>query len=174
MRVRPLSHAILYSYLGPTLTTDTPQSAMIRMPICSNHSDLTNFPAGDSCSTPIKSIADWEVRRRDIMVGVQALMGELPSRSHLPPLDVQFSTTLTTPSYVRHSLSFIAEHNDQVERTPAFVYAPREADDDDAWPTILATHPTSELGKRWSDGRNPPLNYPWPSCTAWLGRAFGV
>ena len=31
------------------------------MPICSNHSDLTNFPAGDSCSTPIKSIADWEV-----------------------------------------------------------------------------------------------------------------
>ena len=91
MRVRPLSHAILYSYLGPTLTTDTPQSAMIRMPICSNHSDLTTFPAGDSCSTPIKSIADWEVRRRDIMVGVQALMGELPSRTHLPPLDVQLN-----------------------------------------------------------------------------------
>ena len=63
-------------------------------PVCSNHSVLSRFPSGGSCTSEIKTVAEWEMRRSDIMVGVQALMGELPSRKNLPPLDVRVKKSI--------------------------------------------------------------------------------
>ena len=48
-------------------------------PVCTNHSDLSTYPTPDGkCASAIATVADWEQRRDDILVGVQAMMGSLP------------------------------------------------------------------------------------------------
>ena len=91
-------------------------------------------------------------------------------------LDVQIQATVTTALYVRHSISFVAEPNDQMRAT-ALLYVPTMAtkwledrDTDSATtdaaaapapslPCILALQPTSPAGSAWSEVRLPPLNY---------------
>src|SRR3954453_1569931 len=38
---------------------------------------------------PVRTADDWARRRRDVLAGMQAAMGPLPDRGHLPPLDVR-------------------------------------------------------------------------------------
>ena len=75
-------------------------------PVCSNHSDLSTCPTPDGkCSSAIATVADWERRRDDILVGVQAVMGSLPPQHAYPPLDVHLELTLATSLYTRYEIS---------------------------------------------------------------------
>jgi acetyl esterase/lipase len=112
------------------------------------------FYADDSGAIhPVTNIDHWQLRRRDIIRGMEAAMGPLPDRTSLPDLDIQITESLETPDYVRHTLTFASEPGD---RTPVFLYIPRGASPDDPRPGIVALHGTHELGKARVDGAGLP------------------
>lgn len=98
---------------------------------------------------PVTSIDEWSRRREQIIDGMEAAMGPLPSREDLPALDVEVKETFETDEYVRQTISFVSEPGD---RTPAFLYIPRGASAEDRRPGIIALHPTGEPGKQIVDG----------------------
>ena len=129
-------------------------------PICSNHSDLSTYPTPDGkCTSTIATVAEWERRRDDILVGVQAMMGSLPPQHAYPPLDLRIESTRTTSLYARHEISYVAERDDQLRAT-GLLFVPTAAPGGGRkFPTALALHPTSPDGARWSETRHPPLDY---------------
>ncbi|MGQ9590266.1 MAG: alpha/beta hydrolase family protein [Planctomycetota bacterium] len=94
---------------------------------------------------PVETAADWAVRRRAILEGMQAVMGELPDRSRLPPLDVREVGRAEEADHVRIEISFVAEEGDRV---PADLYLPKPKGAGEKHPAALALHPTHPLGKR--------------------------
>jgi dienelactone hydrolase len=135
-------------------------SATIQLPVCADHSSLHNFPDSDGrCESEIKTADDWLKRRSDILVGFKAVAGAIPSREHQPALDVQITHTIYLPNGVRrHNLTYVAAANATL-RVPAFLYVPATATSDQRAPCVLASHPTSTLGKEYASIRAPPLNY---------------
>ena len=85
--------------VGASTWADSPA---ITMPKCSNHSDLTRFPAptGGGCDGVVRSVADWEARRSDIIVGAKAVMGGEDPR-HAPPGSPIPHSAPEAPSYGR-------------------------------------------------------------------------
>lgn len=146
----------------------------VAMPQCHNHSDLTTAPEpvtltsepvggatlASSCTTPVKTAADWERRRADIMVGAQAAMGDLPSRATLPDLNIITESSITLKDgIVRSKITFSSTTVDSSPRIPGLLYVPPSATANNPAPAILASHPTSTAGKAYSTIRAPPLDY---------------
>ena len=92
---------------------------------------------------PIKTPADWAIRRRHILLGMQQAMGNLPDRSHLAPLDVKETDRYEGPGFTRITLSFAAEEGDRV---PCYLFLPANRGDARV-PGILALHQTTPTGK---------------------------
>lgn len=104
----------------------------------------------DNDKKRISSIAEWERQRWNIIKGMEGVMGELPQRIDLPPLDMQVSDTLRTDSYCRLTISFTVAKG---ERVPAYLYIPYRSGITGKLPAILALHPTGEIGKDIVDGQ---------------------
>lgn len=109
-----------------------------------DHSDLSVYRDADGKLQAIKTAADWAVRRGHILAGMQEVMGLLPDRSDLPPMDIQVKSVLSGEGFTRLTISFVPEPGD---RLTAHLYLPDGAGPDDRRPAILALHPTSPLGK---------------------------
>lgn len=115
---------------------------------------------------PIESPADWEQRRSDILAGMQAIMGRLPSDAELGPLTVVERGRDELPGCSRLLLSY-AVGNGQF--ATAHLYLPAEGvaaelvGSDGRRPAVLALHPTSPLGKDVVAGAGPLAN-----------RAYGI
>jgi pimeloyl-ACP methyl ester carboxylesterase len=101
---------------------------------------------------PVTSPAEWAIRRAAIMQGLQAAMGDLPDRSHLPPLDIQTTETFTGDGYQRHTISFANLFN---ERVTAYLYIPANIPTGEKRPAVLSLQPTGMPGKEIPDGRGP-------------------
>jgi dienelactone hydrolase len=95
---------------------------------------------------PVKTAADWNHRRRDILAGMEEAMGKLPDRSRLPPLDVKVIQTARRERFTRYTLSFVAEKGEMEERIPAYLFIPTQTGKKRV-PAILALHQTALLGK---------------------------
>lgn len=98
----------------------------------------------DGTERPVKTAADWSIRRRHILHGLQQAMGPLPARDALPPLGVQVTGRAAGRGFTRLNISFLAEAGDRV---PAFLYLPEGFKPDKRVAAMLALHPTSPLGK---------------------------
>lgn len=120
---------------------------------------LLSFRDTDGVVQPVKTTADWNKKRLQILDGMQAAMGCLPDRSNLPPLDVKIRESVDFENYVRQTISFCAAENEIV---PAYLYVPLRRNDAEKKPVktaaILALHPTGMPGKRLVDGENPLKN----------------
>lgn len=121
----------------------------------SDHKDLSVVIDGDGTSRPIQSIADWKIRRRHILEGMQSVMGPLPRPAGLPDFDVKTVETLKGDGFVRKSITFTVEGND---RLPADLYLPNVDDEKKRSPAMLALHPTGKQGKRIVAGEGPRAN----------------
>ena len=122
-----------------------------------DHRQLTTYIDDAGQVYPIKTCEDWAERRKHILAGMQAAMGELPSREHLPPLDVQVIETVPGKGFTRLRISFVAEQGDRV---PAHLFLPEAAKTKPA-PAMLALHQTTAIGKdepAWLGGL-PNLHY---------------
>ncbi|MEX0712807.1 MAG: alpha/beta fold hydrolase [Pirellulales bacterium] len=92
---------------------------------------------------PVRNAGDWEIRRAEILAGMQEAMGPLPKRAS-GPLHVAVDEQVEGDNFVRQTISFAVEGDD---RLTAFLYVPRGLEEGQRRPAMLALHPTGVQGK---------------------------
>src|SRR5690625_1611487 len=93
---------------------------------------LMTFTTEEGEIRPVRTLHDWQIRRTQILDGMQALMGPLPEEINLPPfkdgarslteMDVKFRDSLDTRFYTRYDISFTVAVNEEVT---AYLYLPK-------------------------------------------------
>lgn len=91
---------------------------------------------------PVRSPADWQVRRAAILERMQQVMGPLPPHDPRLALDMQVAETVQTPAFTRLRISYVAEPGDRV---PAYLLLP--AARAGRVPAMLCLHQTTAIGK---------------------------
>jgi len=101
----------------------------------------------------VRTAADWQRRRAQILASMQLVMGSLPDSSRKVPLDVQTLDETTLPEVIRRKIAFAAEKGDRVL---AWLFLPRDLRG--RAPAVLCLHPTSAAGKDVVAGLTPKPN----------------
>lgn len=114
-----------------------------------DHQRLDYYIDGEGKEQIIKTPADWEIRRAQILEGFQQAIGKLPSREQLPALDVEVKAVEQREKHKRQTLDFVSERGD---RTPCYLYIPNGVKSGEKRPAIVALHPTHKIGKDVVDG----------------------
>lgn len=121
------------------------------------HSDLSVYQAEDGSLKPIKSAADWLIRRKQILEGMQEATGPMPSRENPPAFDVKISEDIRLHGVRRLTMTIGVDDSD---RLPLDLYLPKaiadsidptkllEADSATKIAAVVALHPTGAAGKR--------------------------
>jgi len=135
------------------LVLDSPCQEAV--PLLPSHQSLDWYPGPDGQPAPLKTLADWEKRRAAILAGFEEAAGKLPSRETLPALDVRVGDRTETEKYVRETITFVSEEGD---RTPAYLYVPKNLKPGERRIGVVALHPTGPLGKGIVDGKGERPN----------------
>jgi predicted dienelactone hydrolase len=119
-------------------------------------SPLLVLREGDGKERPVRTPADWDRRRQQILAAMQEVMGPLPDDSEKVPLEVKVTAEAATPAYVRKKLTYAAEKDDRV---PAWLLVP--AGGKGKMPAVLCLHQTVAVGKDEPVGlgKNENLRY---------------
>ncbi len=123
-----------------------------RSPLAPGKTDLLFYHNAKGEKKPVTNMAEWQIKRQQILAGLEKAMGKLPSRKGLPEMNVQFIDQLKEKKYTRHSIQFTVAEN---ETLPAYLYIPSASRK--KFPAMLALHPTGPLGKGIVDGQSPLL-----------------
>ena len=70
---------------------------------------------------PVKTVDDWRVRRLHILANMQLVMGPLPARENMVPLDMQVVAEETLPEVTRRKVTYASEAG---HRVPAYLLTP--------------------------------------------------
>ena len=111
----------------------------------SPHSQLLHFTDDQGRKQPVQTAADWTHRSEQILIGMQAAMGSLPDRAHLPPLDMKITDQTTADGVRRLTISYRLGVGER--RVRAYLIIPAGPADQAKRPAIIALHPTSKIGK---------------------------
>jgi len=90
----------------------------------------------------IRNKTDWAIRKNHILNNMLLVMGHLPNRSSLPPLDMEIENVEDMNTYWRKKIWFNAEPND---RLSAYLLVPKNIDR--KLPAIVCLHQTVDIGK---------------------------
>lgn len=117
------------------------------LPPYDDHTNLSVVIDAKGKSQPVKTTADWQVRRGHVLQGMQRVMGPLPPRDRDLPLDMRTLKSEEADGYTRHTIRYRAEPGDldPGNMVPAFLLVPDKIDGQAA--AMLCLHPTSPLGK---------------------------
>jgi dienelactone hydrolase len=85
--------------------------------------NLLQYRAASGAVAPVKTIADWQQRRAEIVGGMQAVMGPLPGQEKRVPLDLKVESETDCGSYVRREITYTSEPG---SRVPAFLLVPKD------------------------------------------------
>ncbi|MDP5006459.1 MAG: alpha/beta fold hydrolase [Verrucomicrobiales bacterium] len=132
-----------------------PDASAQEVPLQPSHQSLHWYPDETGQPQALKTLGDWKKRRASIIAGFEEATGALPSREDLPDLDMQVTAKIETATYTRETITLASEAGD---RTPAFLYLPKNLIRGEKRPGILALHPTSQLGKKIVDGQGERPN----------------
>src|SRR5579871_450277 len=94
---------------------------------------------------PVQSLEDWGKRRDEIFRGMESVMGKLPGKEKIVPLDMQVEEEVDGGTYIRRLITYVSEPKC---RTPAYLLIPKDvlAGKQKA-PGVLALHGTNmEIG----------------------------
>lgn len=105
-----------------------------------DHDDLLYYLNPDGERQAVRSLQDWDKRRRDIVAAMETVTGPLP-RGPKAPLDVQVLAETRHEGYVRRRITYQAKEGDAI---PAYLLLPSAQG---PRPAVLALHPTGALGK---------------------------
>jgi dienelactone hydrolase len=111
----------------------------------------------DGTEHRITRAEDWPKRRAHILANMQLVMGALPGKDRIVPLDVVVSEVKKTEKWIRKKLTFVPEKGDRV---PAYLLLPVGAKGKS--PAVLCLHQTNgQRGKEEPAGisGNPDLHY---------------
>ena len=114
-------------------------------PLARDHQRVMYYIDNNGQERAVKSRADWEKRRRDIITGVEAAMGRLPDRSALGPVqfEVVAGSRTETATIFREKLKIDVGEGDGV---PAWLLVPKQIKG--RAPGVIALHQTNgKLGK---------------------------
>jgi hypothetical protein len=102
---------------------------------------------------PVRTADEWARRRREILAGMQAVLGRLPGDEELCPLDMRFEEEADCGSYTRRLVTCVSEPG---SRVPAYLLVPKAAlrGEDQRFPAILCLHGTDDVVGRGTVGRN--------------------
>jgi dienelactone hydrolase len=122
-----------------------------------DHTDVTHYRDAKGQLTPIKTVADWQTRRRHILENMQRVMGPLPGRARRAPIDVKVVEEKRIGKLVRRKITFQSDPDDRV---PAYVFLPADAPKHKL-PAMLCLHQTTAGGKDEPAGiaGSPELRY---------------
>ena len=120
-----------------------------------NNRDLLIFKGSDGISKPVRTTAEWEQKRLQILDSMQMVMGKLPNRSNLPDFDMQVTDSLKVDNYIRLTINFAVAEK---ERAYAYLYLPFPKKVHEKLPAMLVLHGTGDLGKQLVDGASPLAN----------------
>ena len=147
-------HVLPAVLLALCLLPRTAADAQDHAGLYSDHSNLSVVSDAGG-PRPIRTAADWRLRREHILAGMQVVMGPLPSRENLPRFDIRESERLEGEGFIRTTITFAVEPGD---RLPADLYLPSDLQDGEKRPAMLALHPTGAPGKRIVAGEGPRAN----------------
>lgn len=140
--------ALLYTFCATDrLSADGPPA----------HTDLSSYHDADGNKHPIKTPADWAIRRREILANLQTVMGPLPGKDKRVPLDVKtLEETVIDGGITRRKISYATE---KTTRVNAYLFLPKK--ETGKIPAVLCLHQTTRPGKREPAGLdgNPNLHY---------------
>jgi len=121
------------------------------------HQDLSYYLDAQGARHPVHSIADWNMRRAQILVQMQTVMGPLPHPARPVPLDVRTLESVSLGPIVRRKIDY---HTDSPNRrVSAYLFVPANASAKQ--PAVLCLHQTITIGKSEPAGlgTNPDLRY---------------
>ncbi len=88
----------------------------------------------------VSSAKEWELRRVEIVAGMQHVMGPFPADQRRVPLDIQIEQEEDAGAYVRQLITYQSEPDC---RTPAYLCIPKQArTGTHPAPAVLCLHPT--------------------------------
>lgn len=114
-------------------------------PLAKNHQRVMYYVDEQGIEQPVKTRADWEHRRRDIVTGFEAAFGPLPDRRDLGPVKFQVvdGTRTEFAKYTREKLEIEVDAGDKLH---AWLLVPKPLQA--RAPGIVAIHQTNgKLGK---------------------------
>jgi dienelactone hydrolase len=115
-----------------------PSAPVARLPL--SHTNLLVFHTQSGAVAPVKTRAEWQLRRAEILRGMTQIMGPLPGREKCCPLDLRVEENKDCGSYARLLVSYMSEPG---SRVPAYLLVPKDALlFNKKLPAILALHPT--------------------------------
>jgi dienelactone hydrolase len=117
--------------------------------------NLLGWLDGEGRSHQIKEPQDWQRRREHILQNMQLVMGPLPPRDNVVPLDVQVLQTERLDKVTRQKITYAASQGDRV---PAYLLIPHGLQG--RAPAVLCLHGTG--GPR---GRTAGLGPDYPRYT---------
>lgn len=121
------------------------------------HQDLS-YLLQNGQKTPIKTVADWEKRRAQVLQNMQNVMGQFPDDSKRAPLEPKLLETVEVGKVKRLKVSYQTEPGDRVH---AYLFLPVTEKDTAKSPAVLCLHQTTGIGKQEPAGMggNPNLHY---------------
>ncbi|MBS0267031.1 MAG: prolyl oligopeptidase family serine peptidase [Planctomycetes bacterium] len=127
------------------------------VPLYAEHQDLSYVLDASGQKHPIQSVADWELRRQHVLAHMQSVMGPLPDRTKLAPLEIQVVEKVNLGNIVRRKIEYTTEPG---YRLRAYLFIPAGLESRKV-PGILCLHQTVTMGKDEPAGLggNPNLHY---------------
>lgn len=126
-------------------------SNQVKKPRNSRGSDLLLYLDTNGKKRPVTTPFEWQIKRQQILEGMQHVMGVLPDHSGLPDLNIQIIDQLKEDNFTRFTIYFTVATN---ERISAFLYVPAKNNKKKRLPAMLALHPTGIQGKAIVDGQS--------------------
>jgi dienelactone hydrolase len=105
--------------------------------------DLLQYRGANGTVAAVRTLADWPLRRAEILAGAQAVMGKFPDAARRVPLEVTLESETDCGSYVRREILYTSEPG---ARVPAYLLLPKAVRDGQTLrPGVLALMPTNNL-----------------------------
>jgi dienelactone hydrolase len=108
-----------------------------------DHTDLSFALDRKGNKLPVRTAADWALRREHVAQNFARATGPLPSPMKRVPLDVKEIESVKVGNLIRRKVTFAS---DGATRVPAYIFAPAERPAGKL-PAILALHQTTRVGK---------------------------
>ena len=96
------------------MASDNGNAAPDEKPATSNvirHSDLSVYVADDGTLKPIRTLHDWELRRKQVITGAEAAMGEMRTAEKLP-FDPKLSEDVRVGDVRRITMTIAIENSE--------------------------------------------------------------
>ena len=131
-------------------------------PFYTDKQNLLTYLDSRLVSHPVRSTADWNIRRSHILKNMEKVMGPLPASASLG-LDVQLGPAEDFPEFRRQLITFVSEvpASGKPDRVPAFLLLPKGIKAGSRVPAVLCLHQTTRIGKGEPAGvgGKPDLQY---------------